>query len=259
MTLVNLRKTVEHYRQKLDSIESPNTERFQVLQGLPFYYWDKPKEQQRGTFVGTLGLPIKNGITHGLYDFEQQIIDYMETDKPTDPKNKHLYILKSSGLGITTLLLYYIGWKCTINNDWSNGRVCILTAPRLELTIDLVDRLKGIFTRNESLGFEFDTRNTICSINSTKIEAFPSHLGLKGMRGLTDIKMIVCDEASFFDESQINEARDIIERYWSKSNPIIVLCSTPNRPDDFMDLIRREPEDKCIYYRNVLRLFVRPR
>ena len=53
MTLVNLRKTVEHYRQKLDSIESPNTERFQVLQGLPFYYWDKPKEQQRGTFVGT--------------------------------------------------------------------------------------------------------------------------------------------------------------------------------------------------------------
>ena len=29
------------------------------------------------------------------------------------------------------------------------------------------------------------------------------------MRGLTDIKMIVCDEASFFDESQINETRDI--------------------------------------------------
>ena len=79
------------------------------------------------------------------------------------------------------------------------------------------------------------------------------------MRGLTDIKMIVCDEASFFDESQINEARDIIERYWSKSNPIIVLCRTTNRPDDFMDLIRREPEDKCIYYRMGLRLFGRLR
>jgi hypothetical protein len=72
------------------------------------------------------------------------------------------------------------------------------------------------------------------------------------MRGLTDIKMIVCDEASFFDDSQINEARDTIERYWAKTNPIIVLCSTPNKPGDLMDVIKKEDEDKCIYHRMYL-------
>lgn len=36
------------------------------------------------------------------------------------------------------------------------------------------------------------------------------------MRGLTDIKMIVADESSYFDTSKIQEARETIERYWAK-------------------------------------------
>lgn len=60
-------------------------------------------------------MPVKNGVTHELYDYEKDIIDYLERDEPTDPKNKHLHILKSAGLGATTLLLRYIAWKCTTN------------------------------------------------------------------------------------------------------------------------------------------------
>ena len=255
MVIAYQRKTNEFYRKQISELEDSltlvqNQRSLELFKDLPFYFWNKPKTQQHNTFVGTVGLPVKNNIEHGLYDFEQEIIEYLEADNPSSPKNKHLYILKSSGLGITTLLLYYIGWKCTTNNDWSNGRVCILTAPRLDLTIDLVDRLKAIFTRKELL--QFDSRNTICNINSCKIEAFPSHLGLKGMRGLTDIKMIVCDEASFFNDSEISECRDTIERYWAKSNPLIVLCSTPNKPNDLMDIIKKEAEDKCIYHRMYL-------
>lgn len=72
------------------------------------------------------------------------------------------------------------------------------------------------------------------------------------MRGLTDIKMILADESSFFDMNQIQEARETIERYWAKNNPIIVLCSTPSRPGDLMDLIKQEAEDECIYKRMFL-------
>lgn len=199
-------------------------------------------------FNHKVGLPKKNNIEHPLYDFEKDIIDYLERNEPTDPKNKHLYILKSAGLGATTLLLRYIAWKCTTNNDWSNGRVCILTAPRLDLTIDLVNRLKALFDQH----IQFTEKNTVCYLNNVTIEAFPSHLGLKGMRGLTDIKMIVADESSFFDINQIQEARETIERYWTKSNPTIVLCSTPSRPNDLMDQIKQEPEDQCIYKRMFL-------
>lgn len=245
----SLSKYLDQYESKLNI---SSLQQFELLKGLPFYNWDKPKEQQANTFVGTIGLPVKNDIVHGLYDYEKDIIEYLEKDNPADPKNRHLYILKSAGLGITTLLLYYIGWKCTTNNDWIDGRVCILTAPRLELTVDIVDRLKAIFRRNELA--DFDSRKTICNINNVKIEAFPSSEGhaLKGMRGLTDVKMILCDEASFFDDSTINEVRDTIERYWAKTNPIIILCSTPNKPGDLMDLIRQEPENKCIYKRMYL-------
>lgn len=55
--------------------------------------------------------------------------------------------------------------------------------------------------------------------------------------------MIVADESSYFDTSQIQEARETVERYWAKSDPTIVLCSTPARPMDLMDQIKAEPED----------------
>ena len=35
--LDNLRKSVEHYRQQLDSISPTNVQQFELLKGLPFY------------------------------------------------------------------------------------------------------------------------------------------------------------------------------------------------------------------------------
>ena len=114
MTLATLGKILEGYQTSNNYLQ--NIE-LSYLQGIPFYNWDKSKDQQQDSFVGLVGFAVKNGITHGFYDYEKDIIDYLERDEPTDPKNKHLYILKSAGLGITTLLLYYIAWKCTTNND----------------------------------------------------------------------------------------------------------------------------------------------
>ena len=53
--------------------------------------------------------------------------------------------------------------------------------------------------------------------------------------------MIFCDEAAFFSNQEQLNLRDVIERYISKSNPSIVLVSTPNKPDDIMEKIMHEP------------------
>ena len=42
------------------------------------------------------------------------------------------------------------------------------------------------------------------------------------------------------------------ERYSAKSNPIIVLSSTPGRLGDLMDIIRQQSEDQCFYRRMYL-------
>jgi len=48
---------------------------------------------------------------------------------------------------------------------------------------------------------------------------------------------------------QQQDARDISERYIGKSNPFIVLASTPDRPGSLFDTIEREKEKECIYHR----------
>ena len=94
----------------------------------------------------------------GLYDFEQQINRYQMGDPTSQqtPRAKHPHIL-----GVfrpwhynVTPILYWMEVYYELN-DWSIwGEYWILTAPRLVLAIDLVDRLKGIFTNNGFGGFE---------------------------------------------------------------------------------------------------------
>jgi EamA-like transporter family len=45
------------------------------------------------------------------------------------------------------------------------------------------------------------------------------------------------------------DARDVSERYITKSNPYIVIVSTPNAPDGLFDMIEKESEDTCLYKR----------
>jgi hypothetical protein len=55
------------------------------------------------------------------------------------------------------------------------------------------------------------------------------------------------DEADFFRKSEQEEVRHVAERYIAKSDPYIVMVSTPNRPDGLFAKIEKEPFDTCIY------------
>jgi len=68
-------------------------------------------------------------------------------------------------------------------------------------------------------------------------------------RGLTGVSIVLLDEAAFFEISQATEARDVSERYIAKSDPYIILLSTPNKPGDLLHMITEQAEEACIYKR----------
>jgi hypothetical protein len=69
------------------------------------------------------------------------------------------------------------------------------------------------------------------------------------MRGLPNVSFILLDEADFFPPGQQQDARDVSERYIAKSNPYIVMVSTPNAPEGLFERIEKEAEDTCLYKR----------
>jgi hypothetical protein len=218
---------------------------FAALKGLPFYCkWVSP------TFTGpcfnhTVGMPFKNGIQHELYDYEYELFEYLERDEPTDPKNRHIFCLKSGGLGVTDFLLRYIGWICTRDDSHRGHKIAVIVGPRLELATTLIDRLKRLFIQ-KGLVNNFDTRSTTAIINGCEIGCYPSHR-MDDLRGMTDLDMIIADEADFLIESQQANLLDVMERYIPKTNPILCLVSTPNKPDGLFARLQREPDDKSIY------------
>jgi late competence protein required for DNA uptake (superfamily II DNA/RNA helicase) len=116
-----------------------------------------------------------------------------------------------------------MAWLCLKDNALSDSQMCIVTGPRIDLAIALIDRMKKLFAGNSNKGLTtFDTKETVIQLNGLKIEAFPSH-HLDAMRGLPNVSFILLDEADFFPPGQQQDARDVSERYIPKSNPYIVM------------------------------------
>ena len=68
--------------------------------------------------------------------------------------------------------------------------MCIVTGPRIDLAIALIDRIKKLFVAGRGLTTTaFDTKETVIQLNGVKIEAFPSH-HLDAMRGLPKISFL---------------------------------------------------------------------
>ena len=80
------------------------------------------------------------------------------------------------------------------------------------------------------------------------IEAYPSN-HLDSFRSLTNPKFIFLDEADMFRKGEQEDVRHVSERYIGKSDPFIVMVSTPAGPGSLFYKIEAEPEDTCIYKR----------
>jgi hypothetical protein len=63
------------------------------------------------------------------------------------------------------------------------------------------------------------------------------------------MQCVVYQRYDFFLPGEQQDARDVSERYIAKSNPWIVMVSTPNAPEGLFERIEREPEGTCLYKR----------
>jgi hypothetical protein len=234
MTLANLNKLLDKYDKQLGST---NAQQAELLQGLPFYNFQDHADSN--TFNHAIGLPQKNSAEFPFFDYERLLFNTLQN-------NKHVWVKKATGLGITEFMLRYIAWLCVKDNSLKGAQICIVTGPRIDLAITLVSRIKRLFT--DKLLVTFDSKETTIELNDVTIEAFPSH-HLDAMRGLPNVSFIFLDEADFFPPGQQQDARDGSERYIAKSNPWIVMVSTPNAPDGLFEKIERETEDSCLYKR----------
>jgi hypothetical protein len=226
---------------------------FERLQNKPFWIWNIAEHKQEDIrtngdccFNHIIGLPHKDGIDRPLYDYEEMIFNSLVANYGNANPEKHIWIKKATGLGVSEFMLRFITWLCLKDDALSGSQMCIVTGPRIDLAIALIDRMKRLFAGKSLISF--DTKETVIELNNVKIEAFPSH-HLDAMRGLPNVSFILLDEADFFPRGQQQDARDVSERYIAKSNPYIVMVSTPNAPDGLFERIEKESEDTCLYKR----------
>jgi hypothetical protein len=215
-----------------------NSQRFDIFKNKPF--WIENISQHKAEDIRTkgnccfnhiIGLPKKDGIEHKIYDYELQLVNTLDN-------NKSVFVKKARGLGITELLLRYMAYLAVRNNDYFGCRFHIVTGPGINLAEDLIDRLHGLFMNK--LGIDCKQVGPIIYIKDTIVQAFPSHT-ISSSRGYTDVKFILVDEAAFFPPGQQDEVRAVAEGYRIKSDPHIVIVSTPNKPGDFFETIDRDP------------------
>jgi hypothetical protein len=156
MTLPNLNKILDRYEQQLGFVTLPS--QFELLNGFSFYCgWEQSSTLKRANharyyFNHVIGLPEKNGQPKPMFDYEQSLFNELQN-------HKFLWIKKVTELGVTEFMLRFMAWLCfqvsKKNLQFSNYQMCIITGPRIELAIELIGRLKGLFTEKH---IWFDTR-----------------------------------------------------------------------------------------------------
>ena len=194
------------YHQKLASnkatttkILSANHSSPEKFRDVPFYIWNKEQHKEgyhrtKGhcCFNHIVGLPIKDGVQYPLFDYEKILYDslLLSTEQGSF-KDKHLWVKKSTGLGITEFCLRLMAWLCTSTDSYKNSQMVIVTGPNIELATKLIRRLKAIFS--SELEIYFTNKETVLELNGVNIEAYPSN-HIDAFRSLTNPKLILCDE-----------------------------------------------------------------
>jgi hypothetical protein len=104
------------------------------LHNKPFWIWDQQQHKLQDIrtngdccFNHIIGLPQKDGADKPLYDYEQIIFDSLVILDG----NKHLWIKKATGLGISELMLRFMAWLCLKDTHYLALRCVLLRAPEL--------------------------------------------------------------------------------------------------------------------------------
>jgi hypothetical protein len=178
-------------RVRLETAVQQQSRLIEKLHNKPFWIWNIKEHKVEDIrtdgeccFNHIIGLPQKDGNDKPLYDYEEIIFDSLVTETT----NKHLWIKKATGLGISEFMLRFMAWLCLKDNTLAGSQMCIVTGPRIDLAIPLIDRMKKLFANSKGItaATTFDSKETVIKLNGVEIEAFPSH-HLDSMRGLPNV------------------------------------------------------------------------
>jgi hypothetical protein len=126
---------------------------FDVCRDKPFWIWNIEEHKREdiitngdSCFNHIIGLPLKDGINKPLYNYQRIIFDALVAQNSNDNSyNKHLWLKKATGLGISEFVVRFMAWLCLKDGALSGSQMCIVTGPRIDLAIALMDRMKKLF------------------------------------------------------------------------------------------------------------------
>jgi len=234
-----------------DRLYSDTLQRLADIRDKPFWIEDPIAHEQHWHYTAgnccfnhIIGLPQKDGAYKVIFDYEIEIVKYLE-------KYKHIWLKKARGLGVTELLLRYMGWLALSSDTFHRKRFVIVTGPKVKIAWDLIRRLKTLF---QDYILEEGRLDTL-QLDSVTIEAFPSNT--VSMRGYEDFKFILLDEADFFEQSEQEEVMAVARGYIAKTDPWIVMVSTPNEPNSLFHRIEQMKSDEEAGFKRIQYLYER--
>ena len=179
MTFKELRKKIGSNNNNSTLEPQQLTRLSDICKDKEFWIWDTEEHKQEDIkteghccFNHIIGLPKKEGREKRIFDYEKLLYDSLlvnDSAITVDFKHKHLWVKKSTGLGVTEFFLRLMAWLCLRNNDYRNSQMCIVTGPNIDIAIKLIKRMKGLF--EPKLGVTFGTKETVLELNGCTIEA----------------------------------------------------------------------------------------
>lgn len=116
-----------------------------------FWIWNIEEHKQEDIntkgdccFNHIIGLPQKDGNDKPLYHYQQIIFDSLDG-------NRHPWIKKATGLGVSEFMLRFMVWLCLKDKMLSGSHMCIVTGPRIDLAIALIERMKNLFANSKGI------------------------------------------------------------------------------------------------------------
>lgn len=226
---------------------------FDRLKNKPFWLWNKDlsvTHTQNGDccFNHIIGLPEKDNQEMPLFDYQKRFIDAIFIDEADNPDNllhkrKHVVLKKFTGWGASEMVLRLMLWLATASDYYRFSQFAIIVGPREKMAHKLIKRMRRMMFKK--LGLLLGGNLEGFEINNVEISAYPSN-NIDSYRLLDRPKFIFLDEADFFRITLEDDLIDVTERYFGKSDPYVVMVSTPNDIDGLYWHLEKmsHPEDR---------------
>src|SRR6187200_637080 len=180
MTFKDLKKRIS----SSSSQQQQQTQSFDKLQNKPFWIWDIEEHKMEDIrtkgeccFNHIIGLPTKEELEKPIFDYQELLYEALLSPDFCNPinhdfKDKHLWIKKATGLGVTEFFLRFMAWLCLRNNDYRNSQMCIVTGPNIDIAIKLIKRMNSLVERK--MGLTLAIQASLAPIKNQSLAFLPS-------------------------------------------------------------------------------------